>query len=270
MQENINTTTRSIVYYENELEDEFSEAKIDAKHIGADYEYDGGLMRKIGRGLFYYVIARPFGLIFLKLKYSHKVVGREKFKEAKDTGFFLYGNHTNPMADAFMPAIWVRPKSAYVIVHPANVSIPVLGKITPSLGAIPLPDDMHALKTFEKKIEKEAKKDRVVAIYPEAHIWPFCTFIRNFKEPAFRYPIKYDKPVFCFTDTYHKGKGGKVKMITYIEGPFYADKSLPMKDQKKDLRDRVFAAMSENAKKNTLELVKYVKRDVDDTKGEET
>ena len=59
-------------------------------------------------------------------------------------------------------------------------------------------------------------------------------------------------------------------MITYIEGPFYADKSLPMKDQKKDLRDRVFAAMSENAKKNTLELVKYVKRDVDDTKGEET
>ena len=263
MQKSTKTTTRSIVYYENELEDEFSEAKIDAKHIGADYDYDGGFKRRIGRGLFYYVIARPIGLIFLKLKYGHKVVGREKFKEAKGTGFFLYGNHTNPVADAFLPAILVRPKSAFVIVHPANVSIPVLGKVTPSLGAIPLPDEKEALKGFTKAIDKAIDKNACVGIYPEAHIWPYCTFIRPFKDASFRYPVKLDKPVYCFTNTYHAKRNGKPKMITYIEGPFYQNKEIPMKDRKKELRDRVYAAMAENAKKNTAEFVKYVKKETD-------
>ena len=52
-------------------------------------------------------------------------------------------------------------------------------------------------------------------------------------------------------------------MITYIEGPFYQNKEIPMKDRKKELRDRVYAAMAENAKKNTAEFVKYVKKETD-------
>ena len=265
MRNDIDTTTCRVVYYEDELNDEFSDAVIEARKIDETYDFDGGVPRKIGRVFFYYLLARPIATVFLKVKYGHKVVGREKLKPFRRTGYFLYGNHTNPVADAFIPTMVARPKGAYVIVHPANVSMPVLGRINPSLGAIPLPGTKEALKPFTKAIEKAIKRKACVAIYPEAHIWPYCTWIRNFREASFRYPVKYDKPVFCFTDTYQKGRGKNPKMVTYVEGPFFADKSLPAKDQKKDLRDRVYAAMCKNAERNTVELVKYVKKDESNT-----
>ena len=79
-------------------------------------------------------------------------------------------------------------------------------------------------------------KKNIVTIYPEAHIWPYYTDIRNFKDASFRYPVKYDKPVFCFTNTYQKRRGKHIRMVTYVEGPFFPDNTLSIKDRKKDLR----------------------------------
>ena len=249
-----------VIRYRSESDD-FARNGIKHKDLPADYRF---LVRNpIGRaiGTIFYYLTLPFAFLFEKIVYREKIVGRKKLKPYRKTGYFLYGNHTNPVADAFIPTMVTKPKGAYVIVHPANVSIPVLGRINPSLGAIPLPDTKEALKPFTRAIEKAIRKRACVAIYPEAHIWPYCTWIRNFREASFRYPVKYDKPVFCFTDTYQKGRGKNPRMVTYVEGPFFADKSLPVKEQKKDLRDRVYSAMCENAKKNTVELVRYIKRE---------
>ena len=268
MENNINTTTCRVVYYEDELNDEFSEAQINARVIDESYDYDGGLLRRIGRVFFYYMLVRPGAAIFLKLKYNHKIVGKEKLKPYRKTGYFLYGNHTNPVADAYIPSMIAKPKGVYVIVHPANVSIPVLGKINPSLGAIPLPDTKGALKGFEQAVKKAIDKGACVAIYPEAHIWPYCTWIRNFRDASFRYPVKTGRPVFCFTNTYQEKKGKNPQIVTYVEGPFFCNNELPVKDRKKDLRDRVYAAMCKNAEHNTVTLVKYIKRDESDAQGE--
>lgn len=271
MEKNIKTTTCRVVYYEDELNDEFSEAQIEPRTIDETYDYDGGILRRLGRVFWYYMLVRPFATVFLKVKFGHKIVGKEKLKDYGKTGFFLYGNHTNPVADAFIPSMICKPKGVYVIVHPANVSMPVLGPINPSLGAIPLPDTKGALRGFEQAVRKAIGRKACVAIYPEAHIWPYCTRIRNFRDASFRYPVKLDKPVFCFTNTYHRGKGGNPKMITYVEGPFFADYTLPPKDRKKDLRDRVYAAMCKNAELNTIELVKYVKKNESSTEeGEQS
>ncbi|MBO4678810.1 MAG: hypothetical protein J5626_03995 [Lachnospiraceae bacterium] len=270
MQNDTNTTTCRVVYYEDELNDEFSDAVIKARTIDESYDYDGGFLRFLGRIFWYYMLVRPFATVFLKVKYHHKIVGKEKLKAAEGTGFFLYGNHTNPVADAFIPSMICKPTGAYEIVHPANVSMPVLGRINPSLGAIPLPDTKGALKGFTKAVDRAIKRKACVAIYPEAHIWPYCTWIRNFREASFRYPVKADKPVFCFVNTYHKGRGNTPKMITYVEGPFFADKTLPPKDQKKELRDQVYTAMCKAAENNTVELVKYIKKDESGTQGDKT
>lgn len=48
-------------------------------------------------------------------------------------------------------------------------------------------------------------------------------------------------------------------MITYIDGPFYADTSLPAREQKKLLREQVYTAMKEKSKLNDVELIRYVK-----------
>ena len=98
-------------------------------------------------------------------------------------------------------------------------------------------------------------------IYPEAHIWPFYTKIRPFPDASFKYPVQYKTPVFCFTNIYQKRRFSKnPRMLTYIDGPFFPDESLSLKEQRKDLRDRVYNTMVERSKLNNIEIIKYIKK----------
>ncbi len=251
-----------IYYYENELEDEFSGSNITPRKIDGSYHYLGRFWRKIGRIFWYQIIAKPLAFLFLKLKYRHKIVNKECLKKARGQGFFLYGNHTNAIADALIPTMLCHPVGVHVIVHPDNVSMPILGKITPSLGALPLPDDKEAMKNFQKAIETLIEKNNCITIYPEAHIWPYYTGIRNFKDTSFRYPVSCWSPVFCFTNTYQKRKYSKnPQIVTYVDGPFYVDKNLSVKEQKSQLHAQVMASMKENCKHSNVEINTFVKKE---------
>lgn len=251
-----------IIYYTDELKDEFSEAQITAKEIDESFDYEGGIGRKMGRIFWYHIIAKPFAWIYLKLAFGHRIVNKKVLKQAKGKVYFLYGNHTNAAPDALIPTMLNFNRSVYVIVHPNNVSMPVLGKITPSLGAVPLPDTKGALKNFTKMIEHLVEKNKVVMIYPEAHIWPYYTKIRPFTEESFRYPAQYGTSVFCFTNTYQKRKHRKTpRIVTYVDGPFFADRSLPKKQQKKQLRDQAYQTMVERSKESNIEIIHYIKQE---------
>ena len=168
----------------------------------------------------------------------------------------------NAIADALIPTMLCHPVGVHVIVHPDNVSMPLLGKITPSLGALPLPDDKEAMKNFQEAIETLVTKNNCITIYPEAHIWPYYTGIRNFKDTSFRYPVSCWSPVFCFTNTYQKRKYSKTpQIVTYVDGPFYADKNLSVKEQKSQLHAQVMASMQANCKHNNVEINTYVKKE---------
>ena len=251
---------KQIIYYKNELEDEFSTAKITPKIIDEHYNYKTSLGFFVGHLFFYELIAKPLAFCFLKLKFRHKIVNRHLLKEAKKEGYFLYGNHTNDIADALIPSMLSFPKDVYVIVHPNNVSMPFLGKITPYLGALPLPDDKKAAKNFGNALKQKIDQKHCVTIYPEAHIWPYYTKIRPFKDTSFGYPIKQNAKVFCFTNTYQKRKGCKTpRIVTYIDGPFFADSNLPLKEQRAQLRNQVFEAMTRDAKNSNVEMIQYIK-----------
>lgn len=258
---------RQVIYYQNELEDEFSAARITARKIDGSYSYDNGTCgRRIGHLVWYTVLARPLARLFLKIRFRHRIVNREviaeTMREKGRTGYFLYGNHTHALADALIPSMVCAPADAYVIVHPDNVSMPFLGRITPCLGALPLPDDAEAAKNFIKAVEAEAGRGSCVTIYPEAHIWPYYTKIRPFPDTSFRYPLLCHVPVFCFTNTYQRrAKGGGIDIVTYVDGPFYADSALRGRQQRRELRDRVYAAMTERSRHNTMERIRYVKSD---------
>ena len=251
---------RKIIYYKNELEDEFSTAQITPKTIDENYNYEGGPFFVLGKLFFYEIIAKPLAFCFMKLKFGHKVVGKQLLKTAKKEGYFLYGNHTNDIADALIPSLSCFPKDVSVIVHPNNVSMPILGKITPYLGALPLPDDAKAARNFNKAIRHKIEKKYCVTIYPEAHIWPYYTKIRPFKDTSFGYPLKMDAKVFCFTNTYQKRRFRKTpKMVTYIDGPFSVDTSLTLKEQRESLRNQVFEAMCKAAGHSNAEMIQYIK-----------
>ena len=253
---------RKVIYYTDELNDEFSEAQITARKIDGKYRYEPGISGHIGRGVIYYGIMRQVAWLYMKAVYGHRIVNKKVLRKYRHTGYFLYGNHTNPVADAFIPSLLSFPKGAYIIVHPNNVSMPVLGHLTPCMGALPLPDTMDAMRHFTKRIENVIKAGKCVTIYPEAHIWPYYTDIRPFKKDSFGYPIGLKTPVFAFTNTYRKRPFRRTPgMVTYIEGPFFPDESLPSGERKQELRDRVYAAMKADTVHSNIEVIKYIKKE---------
>ncbi len=254
---------RKIIYFTDELNDEFSTAQIKPRIIDGSYIYcHNSLFKRFTRLFWYRAVATPVTFLYVKLFMHRKVFGKEKLKPFLKKGYFMYGNHTHDIGDAMTPTTLNFPQQNYCIVHANNVSMPILGKLTPSFGAIPLPDDKEAYKNFIQAIERRIKEGHTVVIYPEAHIWPYYTKIRPFSDVSFQYAVKLDVPVFCFTNTYQKRKfSKKPKTVTYIDGPFFVNNELSLRERRKDLRDRVFDCMCERAKNSNIECIKYVKRE---------
>ncbi len=257
-----------VIYYHDELHDEFSGDSIQAKPIDKTYRYEReGRWDRVKHILAYRVVAQPLAFLYTKLYFHHKIVNRTALRPYRKTGIFLYGNHTHFMADALAPTMVCSPQTVQVVVHPNNVSMPVLGRITPYLGALPLPDDMEAAKNFVRAVEQAISKNHCVMIYPEAHIWPYYTGIRPFVDLSFRYPVKCQAPVFCLTNTYQTQRlFRRPRMVTYIDGPFFPDPSLPPKARRRALRDAVYAAMCRRAENSNYVKIQYIKAE-DDTHG---
>ena len=60
---------------------------------------------------------------------------------------------------------------------------------------------------------------------------------------------------------FKKKFGKNPKIVTYIDGPFYPDESLDLKNKKIDLRNKVYNQMCERSTLNTVELIKYIKKE---------
>lgn len=253
--------TRKVIYYTDELTDEFSTMQITPIPIDENYDYGADTFWWWCKRFFFYrLFAMPVAKIYLRLKYAHKIVNRACIKPYQKSGYFIFANHTNILCDPLVPTFVCFPKGVFVVVHPNNVSIPHIGQKMRLLGALPLPDNFAAAKNFMRTMELRLKEKQAVCIYPEAHIWPFYTKIRPFSDAAFKYPVQYKTPVFCFTNTYQKRRFSKnPRMVTYVDGPFFADESLSPKERRKKLRDEVYNAMCERSELSTVELIRYVK-----------
>ena len=296
-----------INYYNDELNDDFAEDKDKIKPIKIDENYKyihKNLLWNITAIILYRIIFSIPVYIHTKIKYKFEIVNKEALKKEKKNGYFIYGNHTNEFIDPFFPTFITFPKRVYVIANADNVSIPGLKTAIRMLGALPVPDNIKASKNFFKAIKYYINKNRVIAIYPEAHVWPFYTKIRNYKSVSFKYPIELDKPVYSFTTTYQQFennkrkkdntgkkdnkydtiktnnmndevikneidpkealKKDKIKIVTYVDGPFYPDKTLNKKEAQEKLRNEVYEAMNNRSKNNNIEIIKYVKRGKND------
>ena len=260
-----------VIYYTDELKDEFSTFTTTPPVIDGDYPYDdSSFSRKLKRFLVYRVMIIPVAWLHSKLVFHRKTIGKEKLRPFRKQGIFLFGNHTQPVGDAFLQACLTYPRTNYVVVHPNNLMVPFFGKLIPHLGALPVPDTIPAYKNFRAAIEAKIKEGHPVVIYPEAHIWPWYTGIRPFPDTSFAYPVQLNAPVFCFVNTYQKRRlSKKPRMATYIDGPFFPETEhdgvkLSPKEQKKQLRDTVYEHMLVLARNSNVEMIKYIKKEEKD------
>lgn len=257
------TTPIKTVYYTDQRTDEFSGAKITPKVIDESYPYlPASPLWGWARFAAYRLIAMPVGYVYCKLWHRAGFRNRGLLRQVKGQGFFVFGNHTQQGADPFLPTLMLFPRSVYVLVHPDNVSMPVLGRVTPLLGALPLPSGLKAMANFREAIRTRIRQGCAVMIYPEAHIWPYCTWIRDFPATSMKFPVELDAPSFAMTTTYHRRRFGKrPRTVTWLDGPFYPDPSLPKRARAQDLRDRLYEAMVWRSRESDLEYIRYEKKE---------
>ncbi len=250
------------VYYSDELTDDFAGTDIQTKHVDGRMKYvNHNPVWNFFAFLLYYMLALPIVWLVAKVRFGLKVKHRKNLRLARKTGYFLYGNHTQAV-DSVTPAILAAPKKAYLIADPDAVSIKGLKNIVLMLGAIPVPDTLGGMKLLMSTVEKRIRQKSVVAIYPEAHIWPYYNGIRNFPSTSFRYPLKLDVPVFAMVTTYRERKGHKRPGMTLtISEPFYPNKNLGFKEAQEDLRDRVYGFMKKvSLTEQNVEYIHYEQR----------
>ncbi len=258
---------QKVIYYKDELNDEFSEAKIEPRTIDETYKYiHKNPLWNICEFLVQNVLSVPIKYLYAKIKFKHKVVGKHKLRKYKKTGYFIYGNHTQAFADTFLISNCVFPKRNYIIVNPENVSMKGIGNFVQMFGAIPIPNKRSGMKNFLDAIKQKIKKGYSVTIFPEAHIWPYYTKIRPFKSVSFRYPVQMKVPTFCATNTYVScgKKKDKIQIVTYIDGPFFVDEKLNEKEQKEDLRNKVYREMCKRSENSNVEHIKYIREEINE------
>lgn len=257
-------------YYTDELTDDFAGTAVKTKRLPENYEYlpRNPLRNALAWGL-HHLVATPVCYLYLKIAAGQKIVGRKKLRPYKKSGYFLYGNHTRKAGDAFTPSMIAFPKKPFLLVHPDALSIGGLKRIVEDLGGMPVPDSFATGKKFRAAIDERMKKGGVIAVYPEAHIWPLYTGIRAFTDASFSYPVGTGKPAFAFTATYRKRFLGGVKATVYVDGPFFPDPKLSKSAQKTKLRDDVYSAMAERSKLSVYSPNKFVKRTEEPPEEEE-
>lgn len=177
-------------------------------------------------------------------------------------GAFIYGNHTQPVGDVFIPAHAAFPRRIYTVVSPANYAIPVIGKLLPCLGAIPTPSGIRDVRDFSDAIQTRIGEGHPVVIFPEAHVWEYCSFIRDFADTSFRYPVRTGAPSYALTVTYSPRRfGRKPKATAWLDGPFYAPEAGTERDRTETLRDTVLAAMKKRAE-TSASHIDYVMKNI--------
>ena len=172
---------RKVRYYDT-YEDDFIKSKNQNYKLKSNYKC-------IHTNIFYktisfilYILILIFSFLYSKLILRVSIKNKKVLKNVK--GYYIYSNHTQTLGDVFNPFLINFPRHPYLVCSTSNLGIPIIGKILPMLGALPIPEGIHDKKKLFDSIYHYSKKGSVV-IYPEAHLWPWYTKIREFPNTSF-------------------------------------------------------------------------------------
>lgn len=256
---------KKIIYYSDLLNDDFSGSRVPQKKINSkNFKYiHKGKIYRFWSWFLYYFFASPIVAIVTFFGFNIIVKGRKNVRSLKKKGYFIYGNHTR-WIDMAIPYVNVgQGRRVALVANPAAVGIKGLGAFVNMLGILPLPQTFGGAKNFLKAMEYRLDHHNIIAIYPEAHIWPFYTKIRPFSDASFGYPVSFNAPVVAMCTVYKKAfffpKIRKPRMVIYLSKPFYPDLSLSKVEASKKLRDQCYDFMIQIAStKNEVEYYDYV------------
>lgn len=194
-----------------------------------------------------YLIAYPILFIVTKLWLGLKIEGRENLSKVGDE-YITVANHIN-MIDCAMIALSIFPRVPYFLTLQSNLEIPLIKYLVMLFRGIPIPKNKTGKEKMINTINQLLKNEEVVGIYPEGHLIPYCSELREFKDGAFNFAVKNQVPIVPILFTYREVndirrfiKKKPFITLTILE-PEYPLNEIS-KTSIKELKDRVYNKMN--------------------------
>lgn len=257
-------TKEKVIYYKDELNDDFSGLNIKVRPLGEGYRYmRTGWLFRFFEIVFYYGVMIPVVYMLQKLICHQKFANRKVMKQAGKDGCFIVSNHTQVQSDSYIGPLATFPKKCFIISNPHVLSVRGMRLGIQAYGVIPLGSNLDEKKEFLHCVETRIREGKAVIVYPEAHVWPYYTKIRPFDYQAFCYISNLKKPMFVLTNCYQKRRFfKKPQIVTYADGPFYPREDLTRMEAAKELRDIAYETMCKRVREHTTcEYIKYIKEE---------
>ncbi len=253
---------RRVIRYSDPLRDDFTRTtgRVRPRLIDESYPYEhrSPLWRALSF-LLYRLLATPLGYLFCRLRFGIRFRNRRVLRRLPG-GFFLYGNHTQAAADAFIPTLLSFPRRCHVIVGPEAVSLPVVGRLVPLLGGLPLAATLGGKRHFCAALERRARAGDAIAVYPEAHIWEYYNGIRPYGDVSFSYPARLGLPAVGFTVTYRQRRllrGARPLITVTVSEPVWPEGE-PPRAARHRMRESIYAFMRDTAaRENSFAWYRY-------------
>lgn len=208
---------------------------------------------------FLYGLTKAVGFLYCKVFLRLCFQNRGVLKGYQGQGIFLLANHTQEFGDVVIPALAVRPQRIYTIASTANLGIPVIGKLLPAIGILPIPGSVQRTREFMDAVRTRSRQGHCVVVYPEAHVWPYYTGIRPFSATSFRFPVEEGAASFAMTTTYQKRRfGRRPKVTVYLDGPFFPEECLTgRKEKQESLRTQIHDCMVRRSAHSNYDYIRY-------------
>ena len=256
-----------IAYYSDELRDDFNELGLSRPPVPENYKYKRtNPFNNFISAIFYHGIAKPIIGLFC-VCHGIRVKGKRNIKKLEGKGAFIYSNHVS-ISDVFkfQAKVFFFGRRVNILGYSDSLSMPIVRNLTRALGYLPLPlkgDLKNSIALSDSMEFYVNEKKQYVLIYPEAHIWPYYTGVRNFRDGSFIYPAKSNAPVVPVVTIWRKPLIGKVpRQTVVILEPIFPLEGKTVTENKEYLHNETLRAMQNYANNvPQYEYIKYVKVD---------
>ena len=255
------------IYWSDELRDDFDEVGLKRPPVPEGYKYKRtNPIANFFGAILYHGVAKPIMGVYCWAK-GIKYVGKANLNELEGKGAFLYCNHT-AITDVFkfQSQCFFWHRRVNILGYSDTLTMPIVRGLAKMLGYLPVPlkGDIKNLTALGEACKwYVVDKRQYVLIYPEAHIWPYYTKIRNFTPGSFNYPAMSGAPVVPIVTTWRKPKiGKKPKQTVYIGQPIFPLEELSAADNKNYLHEECLKAMKKMSESvEQFEYIKYIKKE---------
>ena len=197
------------------------------------------------------------GLIASNQIIIKEVIGAENLQGIEGSAF-ITSNHFHIFENIALYKVFQqyspKKKRFYRIIREGNYTAPPknFDMFFKHCDTLPLSSHPGTMKKFLEALEVLNKKDNYILIYPEQAMWWNYKKPRPFKDGAFRFACKNNRPVIpCFitmedSKEHIDGDGLPVQEYTiHIMKPLYKDETLPFKEAVQKMKNTNFEMCKE-------------------------